>query len=32
MEVVLKDETDPDKIGKGVYQRLRFILDIEKIF
>ena len=32
---VLKDETDPNKlyiIGKGIYERLGFILDIEKYF
>ena len=31
----LKDKTDPTKqyiIGKGIYRRVRFILDIEKIF
>ena len=31
----LKDQTDPSKlyiIGKGIYHRSRFVLDIDKIF
>ena len=33
--IFLKNETDPNRlyiIGKGIYRRVRFILDIDKIF